>query len=99
MQEFTAPYLSVKNGLVEWAIRATIDDIHTLLLDSGLEHSYWAEATAYSIYTHNIIPSHRYPGQIPLESFTGKRQEISHLCVFGAKCWAKDAWHTSNRGF
>ena len=29
------------------------------------------------------------PGRIPKESFTGKRQDVSHLRVFGSKCWAK----------
>ena len=87
--EFTAPYSSSQNGLAERAIRTTIDDIRTLLRDSGLPHSYWAEAAAYSIYTRNLIPSCRIPGRIPKESFTGKRQDVSHLRVFGSKCWAK----------
>ena len=52
-------------------------------------HSYWAEAAAYSIHTRNLIPSRRHPGCIPLESFSGKRQDIAHLRVFGARCWAK----------
>ena len=60
-----------------------------MLHDSDLGHSYWAEAAAYSIYTCNLIPSRRLPGRIPLESFTGKRQSVSHLRVFGVKCWAK----------
>jgi transposase InsO family protein len=87
--EFTAPYSSAQNGLAERAIRTTIDDVRTLLCDSGLGHSYWAEAAAYSIDTRNLIPSRRHPGRIPLESFSGKRQSIAHLRVFGAKCWAK----------
>jgi hypothetical protein len=87
--EVTAPYSSAQNGLAERAIRTTINDVRTLLCDSGLGHSYWAEAAAYSIDTRNLIPSRRHPGQIPLESFTGKRQGISHLRVFGAKGWAK----------
>jgi hypothetical protein len=87
--EFTAPYSSSQNSLAECAIRTTIDDVRTLLRDSSLSHSYWAEAATYSIYTRNLIPSRRVPGRIPLESFTGNRQNVSHLCVFGAKCWAK----------
>ena len=86
---FTAPYSSSQNGLAERAIRTTIDDVRTLLRDSALGHSYWAEAAAFSIYTRNLIPSRRLPGHIPLESFTGKQQNIAHLRVFGAKCWAK----------
>jgi hypothetical protein len=89
IHEFTAPYSSAQNGLAERAIRTTVDDIRTLLHDSGLGHSYWAEAAAYSVDTRNLIPSRRHPGRIPLESFSGKRQNISHLRVFGAKCWAK----------
>jgi hypothetical protein len=87
--EPTAPYSSAQNGLAERAIRTTMEDVRTLLSDSGLAHSYWAEASAYSIDTRNLIPSRRHPGRIPLESFTGKRQSVAHLRVFGAKCWAK----------
>jgi len=87
--EFTAPYSSAQNGLAERAIRTTMDDVRTLLCDSDLGHSYWAEAAAYSIDTRNLIPSRRHPGKVPLEAFTGKRQSVSHLRVFGARCWAK----------
>jgi len=66
-----------------------MEDVRTLLRDSGLGHSYWAEAAAYSIDTRNFIPSQRHPDKVPLESFSGKRQGVAHLRVFGAKCWAK----------
>ena len=63
--------------------------MRTLLCDSGLGHFYWAEAAADSIHTRNLIPSRRHPTKIPLESFTGKRQGVGHLCVFGSSVWAK----------
>ena len=63
--------------------------MRTLLHDSGLSHSYWAEAASYSVFTRNLIPSRHHPGAIPLQVFTGRHQTISHLRVFGAKCWAK----------
>jgi len=66
-----------------------MDDVCTLLRDSGLIHSYWCEAAAYSIDTRNIIPSRRHPGKIPLEAFSGKRQNIAYFRVFGSRCWAK----------
>ena len=87
--EFTAPYSSAQNGLAERAIRTTIDDVRTLLRDSGLGHSYWAEAAAFSIDTRNLIPSRRHPDRIPTEAFSGKRQNVAYLRVFGSKCWAK----------
>ena len=87
--EFSAPYSSSQNGLAERAIRTTMDDVHTLLWDSGLGHSYWAEAAAYSIDTRNLIPSRRHPGRIPLEAYSGRRQDVAFLRVFGSKCWAK----------
>ena len=63
--------------------------MRTLLRDANFSHSYWAEAAAYSIDTQNLIPSCWHPGKILLEAFSGKRQSVAHLCVFGAKCWAK----------
>lgn len=63
--------------------------MRTLLRDSDLSHSYWAEAAAFSIDTRNLIPSRRHPSCIPVESFSGKRQGVAHLRVFGSKCWAK----------
>ena len=87
--ELSAPYSSSQNGLAERAIRTTIDDVRTLLKDSGLGHSYWAEAAAFSIYTRNLIPSRRHPDRIPLEAFSGRRQTVEHLRAFGIKCWAK----------
>jgi histone deacetylase 1/2 len=70
IHEFTAPYSSAQNGLAERAIRTTMDDVRTLLCDSGLGHSYWAEAASYSVDTRNFIPSRRHPARIPLEVFT-----------------------------
>ena len=55
--EVTATHSSSQNGLAEHAIRTTMDDIRTLLRDSDLSHSYWAEAAAYSIHTCNLIPA------------------------------------------
>ena len=89
MHEFMVPCSSAQNGLSEQAIRTTIDDVRALLCDSGLGHSHWAEAASYSIDTHNLVPSQQHPDHIPLELFTGKRQNVAHLQVFGSRCWAK----------
>ena len=87
--ELMALYSSAQNKLAERAIRTTIDNVCTLLNDSGLGHFYWAKAAAYSVDTRNLVPSQQHPGRIPAESFSGKRQDIAHLHIFGARCWAK----------
>jgi hypothetical protein len=89
VHEFMAPYSFAQNGLAEHAIRTTIDDTHTLIQDSGLGYAYWAEAAAYSIDTQNMIPLCRHPSAIPTKAFSGERQNVEYLHVFGSKCWAK----------
>ena len=58
-------------------MRTTIDNVHTLSCDSGLGHSYWAEAAAYSINTQNLIPSCRHPETIPTEAYSRGRDKTS----------------------
>ena len=87
--EFTVPYSSAQNGLAEQVMRTTIDDVRTLLGDSGLGPSYWAKAAIYSIDTRNLIPSRQHLDNIPTEAFSGKQQNIAYLHVFGSRCWAK----------
>lgn len=79
----------MQNGLAEHAICTTMEDVCTLLRDAGLGHSFWVEAAAFSVDTHNLVLLCRHPGRIPLKSFSGKRQDVAHLRVFGSKCWTK----------
>ena len=81
--EFTTPYSSAQNSLAERAIRTTIDNVHTLLHDSGLGHSYWAEAAAFSILTRNLIPSRQHPGHIPWNRSWVKDRVLSTFVCLG----------------
>ena len=63
--------------------------MHCLLVDSGLPPSLWVDAAATVICLHNFIPSARHPGIVPAEHWTGKQQDISHLCLFGCIAYAK----------
>ncbi|KAF7372247.1 Gag-Pol polyprotein [Mycena venus] len=72
--------------------------IRALLHDSGLPHKYWAAAGACSVYTRNLMPSRRHPGKIPEEVFSGQRQSVAHLRVFGSRCSAKvNTTHSGHR--
>ena len=85
------------NGISERAICTITDDIRTLLIDSGLPKNFWAEAVAYSVYTRNLIPLSALPGKIPLEGWTKKKINISHLRTFGCKVHVKVPVDTNGR--
>ncbi|GAW02791.1 retrovirus-related pol polyprotein [Lentinula edodes] len=82
------PYSSAANGMAERANRTVISGVRTLLDESGLSHSFWAEAAATYCYVDSFVPSSRFPDDIPIEVFTGKRQDVSHLRPFGCQAWA-----------
>jgi hypothetical protein len=54
-----------------------------MLLDSGMSAKWWAEAWQYSEVVDNLLPSARHPGKIPEERWTGERQDVGHLRVWG----------------
>lgn len=64
-----------------------MDRVRTILIESGLPLSLWAEATAYSIYTKNRCPTQAVDGKTPYEVLYGNKPNISHLRAFGSKCF------------
>ena len=85
--EPTTPHSSEMNCITEHGIRTTIADVQTLLIESGLPKSLWAEAAAYSIHTRNMIPSKSIPDKIPLEGWTKRRVDVSYLYTFSCKVY------------
>ena len=79
----TAPYSSGSNGTTERSIGITTGSVRIMLNDANLSARWWAEAWAYSEMVENLLPSARHPGIIPEEKFTGKRQDVGHIRVWG----------------
>ena len=79
----TAPYSSSSNGTSERSIGITTASVRVMLLDSGMPAKWWAEAWQYSEVVDNLLPSARHPGKIPEERWTGERQDVGHLRVWG----------------
>jgi hypothetical protein len=88
-RDLTAPYAHAQNGVAERAIRTIIQSVRTLLFDAGLPKSLWAEAASCAIYVQGFIPSSRHPGVVPLERWTGRKQDIAHLRPFGCVAYAQ----------
>lgn len=85
--EKVPPYSSAANGMAERANRTVIEGTRTFLDESGLPHSFWAEAAATFCYVDSFVPSARFPDDIPIEIWTRKRHSVSHLRPFGCRCW------------
>lgn len=65
--EKVPPYSSAANGMAEQANRTVIEGTRTSLDESGLPHSFWAEAAATFCYVDSFIPSSQFPDDIPIE--------------------------------
>jgi Reverse transcriptase (RNA-dependent DNA polymerase)/gag-polypeptide of LTR copia-type/GAG-pre-integrase domain len=79
----TAPYSSGSNGTAERSIGITTGSVRIMLNDAKLSARWWAEAWAYSEMVENLLPSTRHPGVIPEEKFTGLKQDVGHIRVWG----------------
>ena len=57
----------------------------SMLIDSGLPNGFWAEAMEAANYLRNRLPtkSKNHGEMIPEESWTGQRQNLQHVRIFG----------------
>jgi hypothetical protein len=99
----TAPYSSGSNGTAERSIGITTGSVRIMLNDAKLPAKWWAEAWAYSEMVENLLPSTRHPGVIPEEKFTGQKQDVGHIRVWGCIAFVyipseKDGGKLGDRG-
>ncbi|KAG9221993.1 hypothetical protein CCMSSC00406_0009201 [Pleurotus cornucopiae] len=87
--EIIPAHSSAANGVAERRHRSIYSRVRTILFDSKLPTSLWCWTAEYVVYTDNLLPSSRYPGTIPAETFRGKRQSVGHLRPFGCRGYAK----------
>jgi len=64
--------------------------MYAMLDHVQLPHTLWGEAALTAAYLFNRTESHALPpGQTPYEMLTGSQPTLTHLCVFGACCFAR----------
>lgn len=78
----TVPYNPESNGKVERGNKVMLERARTLLYESGLPSSFWAEAVAYVAHTANLTPR-KNKSKTPYEIWNGKVPNISYLRTFG----------------
>jgi hypothetical protein len=77
-----------QNGRVERAHLTLMNDVRTMLIDSGLSKVFWVDALLCATYTRNRLPDSK--GETPYTSFEADQQQpkvnYAHMQAFGAPC-------------
>ena len=82
----TAPYTPEQNGVAERLNRTLMERVRAMLSDNNLDQELWAEAAQTANYVRNRSPS-SHSNKTPWELFYGKKPDVSHMRVFGAKAY------------
>ena len=84
--KYAAPYVHEENGLAERGWRTIVTMKDSMLIDSGLPNGFWAEAMETANYLRNRLPtrSRTHGEMIPEEAWTGRQQNLHHICIFGS---------------
>lgn len=83
IHNYSTSYTPQQNGLAERNNRTVINGIRTLLHDSKLPKTLWAEALNTFIYANNRTLSSKDPNKTPYELLRNQKPNISNLKVFG----------------
>ena len=84
---FSSPRTPQQNGVVERKNRTLEDMARTMLFSSKLPHHYWAQAVDTACYIINRAMLRPLLEKTPYELMKGRAPNISHLRVFGCKCY------------
>lgn len=73
---------------VERMNRTLIESVRSMLADSGLPQTFWAEALSTAVYLRNRSPTKSLPETTPFEVWSGEKPDVSHLRVFGCNAYS-----------
>ena len=83
--EVVPPYTPQLNGLAERLNRTLVERVRCLLISSGLNFTFWADAMQYACYIYNRTPHSALQLKTPWEVFYQKSFEnIPEFHVFGS---------------
>ncbi|CAM9002570.1 unnamed protein product [Rhodiola kirilowii] len=84
---FSAPRTPQQNSVMERKNRTLEDTSRTMMIASGVPKSFWAEAVHAGGYILNRASLRSMIGKTPYELLRGRKPNISHLKVFGCRCF------------
>jgi hypothetical protein len=82
----TAPYAHQQNGKIERLNRSLQDKARSMLAASGFSPEFWGDALLTANYLRNLsaVANH---DKTPYELWFGSVPDVSHLRIFGSKCY------------
>jgi hypothetical protein len=85
--QLSVAYAHNQNGVVERAIRTIVEHSVSILSDAKMPDNLWYEVCLTITYLGNLLPhSHLHDdAPTPIQAFTGKKPNLSHLRVIGSK--------------
>jgi hypothetical protein len=66
-----------------------LNSIRAMLEESKLDQSFWGEAAATAVYICNRCVTAILKNKTPFEALNGFKPDVSHLRVFGTRCFYK----------
>ncbi|GJW22361.1 ribonuclease H-like domain-containing protein [Tanacetum coccineum] len=82
-REYSNARTPQQNGVTERKIRSLIEAARTMLADSFLPNTFWAEAVSTACYVLNRVLVTKPQNKTPYELITGKIPTISYIRPFG----------------
>ncbi|KMQ86271.1 retrovirus-related gag-pol polyprotein [Lasius niger] len=79
-------YTPEQNGTAERFNLTAVDAVKTMLKDSSLNNSFWAEAVLCFTYVWNRI-CHSNQTKTPFELYGGQSPSVKHFQIFGSKAY------------
>ena len=86
--QLTIPKCPEQNGVAERFNRTLVEMVRSMLADSELPKSFWAEALATAVYLRNRSPTKPVEGKTPYEAIYGEKPKVKHLRVFGCTAYS-----------
>ncbi|MBW0568062.1 hypothetical protein O181_107777 [Austropuccinia psidii MF-1] len=80
-----APYTPEQNPFAERGNQTTLNKSRCLLLDSGLDLSYWAEAAITALYLETLTPHKSLNFETPFSKWFNKNPSLKFLHPFGCE--------------
>ncbi|KAJ9558790.1 hypothetical protein OSB04_013404 [Centaurea solstitialis] len=85
-RQYSAPRTPQQNGVAERKNKTLIEAARTMLVDSKLPITFWAEAVNTACYVQNMVLIVKSKGKTPYELFEKKKPFIGFLKPFGCPC-------------